>query len=279
MLRLQPRIDDGGIDSRHQAGVGDVVRRHIDMHVQVGERLVAQLPFLELAAGAAQHEVGQRDDQARLFGDRDEGQRADGAQFRVVPARQRLEAGDAARGHVEQRLVGHRQLPGGQRAPQVAFEPQAMRDLGVQRRVEQREPRLAAGLGLVHRGVGVAQHVGRRAVADAAEGDADAGAGGDLGAGDLERLAQHLEQPVGQGHCVAIAVNIFGQDREFVAAQPRHDVVRAHMLANALRNRDQELVAHGVAKAVVDELEAVEVEKHQAEVPLRAGLEQLDGGA
>ena len=87
--------------------------------------------------------------------------RADRAELGVVPARQRLEAGDPARGQLEQRLVGDRQLAGGERAAQVALQPHAVRHLGVQRAVEQRVARLAGGLGLVHRGVGVAQHVGR----------------------------------------------------------------------------------------------------------------------
>ena len=66
-----------------------------------------------------------------------------------------------------------------------------------------------------------------------------------------------------------LAVEVFGQDREFIAAQARHDVGRAHVASNAARNLHQEFVACSVPQAVVDQLEAVEIEKHQTEMSLR----------
>ena len=48
-----------------------------------------------LAAGLAQHPAPDRDDQARLLGERDELVRADQAALGVLPAQQRLDARDA----------------------------------------------------------------------------------------------------------------------------------------------------------------------------------------
>ena len=53
------------------------------------------------------------------------------------------------------------------------------------------------------------------------------------------------------------------QQRELVAAQPRDGVPFAHALAEPLRDAAQQLVARGVAEAVVDLLEAIEVDEDE----------------
>ena len=187
-----------------------------------------------------------------------------------MPARQRLEGRDLARSQVVQRLVFHRQRALGQRTAEVGLQPHPLRHLQVQAGVEQRVAGLAGQLGLVHRGVGVAQHVGGRGVTHAAEGDADAGAGDDFVVANVERPAQRLEQALGQADRLAVAVQVFGQHGELVATQPRHHVLGPQMLLDAPRHLDQKVVAHRMAQAVVDELEAVKVQKDQAELaPLR----------
>ena len=49
--------------------------------------------------------------------------------------------------------------------------------------------------------------------------DADARAGGDLGAADVERRGQGLEQPAGDVGAVVVVVDVLEQDRELVAAE------------------------------------------------------------
>ena len=51
------------------------------------------------------------------------------------------------------------------------------------------------------------------------------------------------------------------QHGELVAAEPRHGVPGAQRGRDAAGERDQQVVADGVAEAVVDELEAVDVEE------------------
>ena len=80
---------------------------------------------------------------------------------------------------------------------------------------------------------------------------------------------EHELQPLGQRDGVRLALEVLAQHGELVAAQPRHHVARAHVLADAPRHLDQEGVAGAVAHAVVDQLEAVEVEEHHREAALR----------
>ncbi len=61
-------------------------------------------------------------------------------------------------------------------------------------------------------------------------------------------------------------------ERELVATQPRHGVGIAHALRQPLGGLPQHHVARGVAEAVVDRLEVVEVDEEQRErlrLPLR----------
>ena len=55
------------------------------------------------------------------------------------------------------------------------------------------------------------------------------------------------------------------QDRELVAAEAGHGVRLAHDVAQPVGDLDEQLVAAGVAEGVVDLLEAVDVEQHEAD--------------
>ena len=77
----------------------------------------------------------------------------------------------------------------GQRLVQVVLEPQALAQLLLHARVEHDVPALAGGLGVVHRDVGVAQHV-LGVVARLRERDADAGGHQQVVAVDRERLPE-----------------------------------------------------------------------------------------
>ena len=70
-------------------------------------------------------------------------------------------------------------------------------------------------------------------------------------------------------------VGALDQDRELVAAQPRHRVRGPGAGEEPLRRRDEQPVALGVAQAVVHRLEVVEVEEqHRDRVPAAAGQRQ-----
>ena len=69
--------------------------------------------------------AAERDDQARFLGDRDEFARRDRPRSVMLPARERLEAGDTAGRELDQRLEGERQLVGLDRAAQLGLDAEA----------------------------------------------------------------------------------------------------------------------------------------------------------
>ncbi|MDQ2780448.1 MAG: hypothetical protein M3Y32_12930 [Pseudomonadota bacterium] len=201
----------------------------------------------------------------------------DFAQLGMAPARQGFEGDEATGLQFEERLVRDRDSAVGHGAAQVAFESQALRNLDVQRAVEQREARLACGLRFVHGSVGVARHVAGARVAGCAESNTDAHAAGDVDVGNRKRQAQRLQQALGQPHGITFAVQVLGQDRELITAEPCDHIARAQLLLNALAHCHQEFVAGCMPQAVVDKLEPVEVQKHQTERPARAGASRGPG--
>jgi hypothetical protein len=68
-----------------------------------------------------------------------------------------------------------------------------------------------------------------------------------------------------RGHCVGDAGHVFQQQHELVAAQPGQRVGRSHHHSQPVRHLAQHRVAGSVAEAVVDRLEAVEVDEQQRE--------------
>ncbi len=121
-------------------------------------------------------------------------------------------------------------------------------------------PAATAALRLVERELGAAQEpvgavgIGRR------EGDADAEAGDDPLAVDLDRLAPRGDQALGQGLGFRLRREERDDDRERVAAEARQGVARAQGFLDAPGDDAQQLVADRVAEIVVDALQAVEVE-------------------
>lgn len=63
---------------------------------------------------------------------------------------------------------------------------------------------------------------------------------------------------------------------EFVAAQPGHHVAPAHMRPQPVGHRPQQRIAHRVAEAVVDRLEAVEIEAEHGEPRSVGRAQSLD---
>ncbi|MNP72379.1 hypothetical protein D3C76_1689270 [compost metagenome] len=66
------------------------------------------------------------------------------------------------------------------------------------------------------------------------------------------------------------------QDDELVTPQARHGVDIAHLLLEAMGDAFEQQIAHRVAQAVVDVLEAVEVEKQHG--ALAAGIQWAGQG-
>ena len=104
-----------------------------------------------------------------------------------------------------------------------------------------------------------------RVVARARQRDADADAGEHLVPAHLDRRRQLLVDPLGDAGGVRLAVDVVEQHGELVAAQARERVARPHAALEPARGADQQLVAGLVSEAVVDRLEAIEIEVEHRE--------------
>ena len=104
--------------------------------------------------------------------------------------------------------------------------------------------------------------------------DADAGADLDQVVVDLVALAQAIDDAPGQAGGVLVRLDVLLEHHEFVAAEPRHEILRPQHFAQAVGDRAQQLVAAGMAERVVDLLELVEVDEQQRRQLLGAMLDR-----
>ena len=97
-----------------------------------------------------------------------------------------------------------------------------------------------------------------------------------LAPGDPDRRAERGQHAPAEvlGH--RRAVEVFGEDRVLVAAQPRHHVGAAHGADDAAAGLDQQLVADCMPHAIVDQLEAIEVEEQHGEAGVGVAARAAD---
>ena len=98
-------------------------------------------------------------------------------------------------------------------------------------------------------------------------------AGADVGhAGvDDERLAQRLDQPVGEVVDLARGGELLAHHHELVAAEPGDHVAPTNGGGEPLGDDAQQLVAGSVTERVVDHLESVEIEEQHGDLLLAPG--------
>ena len=194
---------------------------------------------------------------------------------RVLPADERLVAEQRLVAQVHDRLVEEPQLLVVQRVPQVGLQLQGV-DVAVAERalVHLDAGPAAVGLGPGERALRLAQQVVGGHVG--AEGEADAGRQGDLALVHEERLVEDAEQPVGQRAQPVEVLDVLGDDEELVGAEPDGGVLDPGAPAQPVGDLAEQQVAGLVAEGLVDGLEPVDVQVHQADLqPAAAG--QRDG--
>ena len=273
-LQDQPRrrhlvLAQAALDEVGQVGVHQVHGRKIHRHAKVH---ALGAPAGVLGQGRVEHEAGYFLHESRTFGQRDELLRRHRAQRVVGPAQQGFDVRDLARGQVHLGLEAQAQLVAGDRLAQVAHQRQLAQVHFV--------PALAIDghaaavfLGVVERDVGPAQQGLGVVAVFGVQGQAQAGVEVDAGAGQVQRLAQLVEQHARAG-LGEIGVDVVHQHHEFITAQARHQVAGAHGLAQALAHLLQHLVAETVAERVVDFLEPVQVQHQHRRTPRPQGLVQ-----
>ncbi|MDP9397604.1 MAG: hypothetical protein M3P96_07150 [Actinomycetota bacterium] len=271
----------GWIETALGEGRGDVVgdlSRH-DLpggEVDVDPQRAARVgPGAGLPARFGQDPAPHGHDEPGLLGQADEVVGADESPLRVLPAQQRLDAGDLPRTQLEDRLVVQDELLFGEGALQVGAQVPAGELGGVVARGEHLDPVLAVRLGPVHRDVGGPQQVGGRLAAAARRRDPDAGRHD-----QLLVLQLHLGGERGEdagGHLLG-ALRTAGsrqQDRELVPAQAAHRVRRSYAALQPPGQDDEQVVARRVAQAVVDGLEVVDVDEQHGEVLAGAAADRF----
>ena len=194
----------------------------------------------------------------------------------VPPAQQRLVPNHHPILQAHDRLVVGQEIAALDRPAQVRLQVQAEHGLFAHGLVEDRVAIAAFALGPVHGRIGVAQQLLAALVARMPQGDAHAGRRIELTPGHPQRPAQQGQQARCQVAHAAAAVLAGDQDREFVAAQARDHVVGAHRRHQPLGHFHQQAVAGGMAHAVVDQLEPVQVQEQHRERHAVAQARTLD---
>ena len=279
-LRLGRVGDDRALgDLQHQAIAGELPLLQEGRHV-VRQRLLVEVPhrkvdrnrqpvavgvpLLDLAERLVEHELRDRVDQPGLLGQRDEVEGRHESARRVTPADQRLDARQRARAHVHLRLVVQHELALRDRTRQLGEQRQpvgvVMVDLG---RVD--HAWRAGLLRRVHRDVGTLDEQIDVGPVLREERHPDARLDVERQAADLERATDRLEDPRKRLIERVEIADARHDEPELVSAEARDGVALANRGLEASRELDEQQVAVVVPERVVDLLEAVEVDQHDAE--------------
>src|SRR3712207_5546303 len=157
------------------------------------------------------------------------------------------------------------ELVAGEAAAEVGLELEAVDEGEVHLVPVGLPPALAAALGRVHGEVGLGQELVGGGGGRGRVGDADAGADEHLTLAGAEPALHLLDDPVGDGLDLVLAGHVLEQHGELVAAEPGRRVRDAEAVQEPAGHAGEELVAGGVAEAVVDPLEVVEVEEQDGD--------------
>ena len=178
----------------------------------------------------------------------------------MTPTQQGLAAGDLLGVGIEQRLIEQFEFALRQRLAQVGLKMASRLELGIHLRFEESIGRPAVRLRPVKRHVCVAHKLFGRPPVMGRHGDPDAASDDDLMAAEIERLVEHLDDPLRQGAGVLGPIDVDLQDGELVSTEPRHRVGFANARAQPGGDRAQQRIADRMAECIVHVLEFVQIE-------------------
>ena len=223
------------------------------------------VPDAHLCQSAVEHRHRERPDQPGVLGERDEHVGADEPAPRVVPAHERLDAGDETGADRGLRLVVDDELALLERAAQLAGERQPRGAVGLLRAVVGLDAG-APALGDVHGDVGAAQERVDVAAVVGRDRHADARLGAHDDPVDVDRLRDVPAQRLRKADRLHRVGDAREDDRELVAAEAGYRVARARRRGDALGDLAQEQVAVQVPERVVDLLEVVEIDQQHRDL-------------
>ena len=178
----------------------------------------------------------------------------------MPPAHERLEGVDRAVRERDDRLILDDELTVFDRALQLEREASLTAHSRVELWLVDDPAAALITLGRVHGDIGVSNQLLGRLGVGAGHGDPDARMELRLAAVEAERCFQSLAQPL-RRMLGLFCVCVLEQHGELVAPEPRRHVRGTHRAADPRGDLDKKLVACRVTPAVVDVLEAVEVEE------------------
>ena len=207
-------------------GALELDARHIDRQHRRRDALVT--PEFELPACFLEHPMTERQYGAGPFRDRDEGRGSEQAARLVVPPDQRLEPNNASRGELDLRLVIELKLALLDRDSELVGDAHPLMHLKVEVVAMETVAVAALVLGAVEGKIGLHHHRLRTGEVGRIEGYADARGDADLVALDAEGRGEHLADPGGKIPGRGRVGHIQQQNGEFIAAEPRDQVLGPH---------------------------------------------------
>ena len=215
-------------------------------------------PVHRFGTGGSYHPFPEFCDQAGLFRHRDEFGRRDGPALGLVPAKQRLAGDDLVSLEIDDRLIVQFELSLGERRAQIELEIPPRRHPLMHGGFEKPVRAATAGLGAVERQIGVLEQLVGVGAVVGRNCNADTGIDHDLAVIEVIRQRNRVAEPSGKSFRVRGFGDLGLDDRKLVAAEPRHQVGFPDAVAQAVRDRSQQIVADRMAQRVVDILEVVE---------------------
>jgi hypothetical protein len=202
----------------------------------------------------------ERDDETGFLGEGNELGRRHDPLARMAPARQGLQSEQLACLDVEDRLIVDFDLAIRDGVAQIGFELPPRIGVGGHPFVEEAVAVAALGFGPVEREIGLLHQCVGIDVRLAGHRDADAGPDCHHVAAEIVGSGDQRDDALGELDGGAALVKLAGlDDREFIAAEPRHQIGLAQRLLQAGGGLLKEDVAGGMAERVVDVLEAFEI--------------------
>ena len=215
------------------------------------------IPRGHLTAGGAQDPGADVADDPNLLGQRHEDRRRHHAKLRVSPTDQRLGANQRPVGQRDLRLVLHDEFAAARSTAQQALQRQPLLKRACQTRLEEPDGLAALRLGLAQRGLRMRDQLTRVGGVVGEQADPDGSGDHHLPLVKLHRRRHALLQRARHRHHLRRIVKHHGK---LVAAQTRHAVAAAQLLADPPANLPEHLVTQGRAKRVIDRAKAVEVQ-------------------
>ena len=221
----------------------------------------AASPAVEIAGCSLEQKSAELADQPAILGKADEAVGRHGTTLRMGPAHERLEADHPAAADLDLRLVDEVQLGRIDGPAQIVLEANPLGRIAVQDAVEEAERVAPLRLCPIERHVGMAEQRVSILGIDRIEADPQARGHPQLVPVDVHRRFEAAHDLARRDGRVVHPAQPAQDHDELVATHPRDRVLLPHGAPQPLAELHQERVAHGVAEAVVDRLEPVDIEE------------------